>query len=160
MTPFFNRPDRVADLREVALTWLGTPFVESSGAKARPGVCADCCWVAMPLQRLGAIGEVPWPRRYVSRGGGPQMLEILLGVLDGTERLFQIWKRSAGESEVVPRTLAGDVLVFSTGTRLHHLGLVLDHGTLAHSWNGQIQLASSLDHMDLIYAIYRPLEDA
>jgi hypothetical protein len=156
---FFDSEERIRTLREAVLPWLGTPFLERCGRNARAGVCADCTWVAAPLQRLGAIGAVPWPARYASRGGGEKMLGVLLGVLEQTERLARIWSRDEGlaERDVHLLLRAGDVLVLSTGSRLHHLALALDAGTVAHSWSGLIQLSSSMDHRALWYAIYRPI---
>ncbi len=157
MTPFFCDMERVTTLRTAAARWIGTPFLESCGSQARPGVCADCCWVVMPLQHMGAIGAVPWPKRYVSRGGGSRMLEILIDTLDHTERLSRVWLRSQGSVVSVDQIRAGDLLVFSTGTRLHHMAIVMGDGTMVHSWEGEIQQASAFDHLDLVYAVYRPM---
>ena len=155
---FWSTPARAAALRNAITPWLGTPFMESCGAKARPGVQADCCWVAKPLQQLGAVGAVPWPARYVSRGGGLAMLDILIGVLDGVERLLCLWTRGAC-SPAPADLLPGDVLVFSAGTRLHHLALYLGDNTIVHSWNGLIGLGNAHDQREkLLWALYRPIE--
>ena len=155
--PFFNSPENRARLAVEIPKWLGTPFLESCGGRARAGVAADCCWVAVPMQQIGAVGAVPWPARYVSRGGGPAMLDILLDILDGTERLMCIWSKvlSSCPAAAVP-LIPGDVLLYSTGFRLHHLGLLINETQLVHCWAGKIQLASVADQRErFLYAIYR-----
>jgi len=114
----------------------------------------------VPLQQCGAIGAVPWPSRYVSRGGGPAMLEKLLEILDGTERLMCIWSRPTHgplTSDLRPLAfLPGDVLLYTTGTRLHHLGLLINATQFVHSWSGKIQLASVADQRErFLFAVYR-----
>jgi hypothetical protein len=154
ITPYFSTPERQAALRDEVEPWLGTPYLDSCGAKAKPGVCADCTWIAAPLQRLGAIGAVPWPKRYVARGGGAKMLDILLRVLDGTEHLQCVWSRFSGKKP--PALLPGDVLVYSAGSRLHHLCLFIGQNTTVHSWFGLIQLGNAADQRErLLRAVYR-----
>lgn len=169
MKPFFDSETQIARLQYEVAGWLGTPFVENCGGKAAKGVRADCTWVAAPLQRLGAIGKVEWPKRYVVRGGGPEVLTMLCGVMDRAERAARIWRRPdvpAGEEfnarkfaqPALPEPMAGDVVVMSTGIALHHLVLCLGGGVVAHSWSGKIQLASAADHRErLWYALYRPV---
>lgn len=152
--PFFHSPERQAALRAAVQPWLGTPYLDACGAKARPGAAADCTWIAAPLQQTGAIGAVPWPERYVARGGGAKMLDTLLHVLDGVERLNCVWSRWSGKPP--PQFTPGDVLVYSAGSRLHHLCLYLGDNSTAHSWFGMIQLGNAQDQRRrLLRAIYR-----
>jgi len=154
IAPFFSTVERQAELRSAVQPWLGTPYLDACGSRAKPGVCADCTWIAAPLQSLGAVGAVPWPKRYVARGGGAKTLDTLLHVLDGTERLNCIWSRFSGKK--TPEVLPGDVLVYSAGSRLHHLCLFLGDNTTVHSWFGLIQLGNAKDQRDrLLHAIYR-----
>lgn len=153
-TPFFSET-QIARLQHEVSGWIGTPFVPGCGGSAAKGVRADCTWVAAPLQRLGAIGPVDWPQRYVVHGGGPAMLAVLLDVLDRIPGLLRIWLK--GFSAVTAlNLLPGDVIVASTGTRLHHLSLCLGENVLAHCWQGKVRLASSADHRNLWHAVYRP----
>lgn len=153
---FFTSVTQCDRLRLEVAGWIGTPFFESCGGTAAKGVRADCTWVAAPLQRLGAIGAVPWPKRYVSRGGGVAMLELLCDVLDRVERLKRIWDRRSPFD--IPEAIAGDVVVMSSGKALHHLLLVIGQNQVAHSWQGEIKLGSVADHQArLWYALYRPM---
>jgi len=153
--PFFLNIEHVGRLRSEALSWVGTPYLEACGARARPGICADCTWIAQPLQRVGAIGAVDWPERYVSHGGGPRMLELLQEVLARVPRLERIWRRPL---EPLPPLLPGDVLLYSTGIRLHHLGLFVGDNTLLHSWYGRVDIANVEDQREkLLRSIYRAM---
>ena len=152
--PFFKSSARQAALRAAVQPWLGTPYFDACGARAKAGVAADCTWIAAPLQRLGAVGAVPWPKRYVARGGGASMLDLLLHVLDGTERLHCVWSRWSAKA--TPAFLPGDVLVYSAGSRLHHLCLYVGENATVHSWFGLIQLGNAQDQRQrLLRAIYR-----
>jgi|SRR5919108_3917327 cell wall-associated NlpC family hydrolase len=154
ITPFFSTAQRQADLVAAIKPWLGTPYLDGCGPKAKPGACADCTWVAGPLQQLGAVGAVPWPQRYVARGGGAKMLEVLLHVLDGVERLNCIWSRVSGKK--APVFIPGDVLVYSAGSRMHHLCLYLGANRTVHSWFGKVQIGNAKDQRDrLLRAVYR-----
>ncbi|HMP83060.1 MAG TPA: hypothetical protein PKA41_10205 [Verrucomicrobiota bacterium] len=154
---FFTTQDRIERLQSEVQRWIGTPFFESCGRRAKPGVAADCVsWIAAVLQRIGAIGHVPWPRSYVSRGGGAHMLLVMVSVLDNIERLGLVWTRDTGHQ--LPPLIPGDLLVYSTGTRLHHLAILVDAKVTAHSWAGEVRLASLDDHLEkLLIRLYRPL---
>lgn len=152
-TPFFSET-QIARLQHEVSGWIGTPFVPGCGGNAAKGVRADCTWVAAPLQRLGAIGAVDWPKRYVVHGGGPAMLDLLTGILARVPGLNRVWQRECSDCTPV-EVIAGDVILSSTGTRMHHLSLCLGGNLVAHSWSGKIRLAS-LDHRRLWHSLYRP----
>ena len=91
-----------------------------------------------------------------SSGGGPEMLTRLLAVLDQVPRLAGVWRRGQPDAELT--TLPGDIIVMSTGTRLHHLVLCVGGNQIVHSWSGKIQLGSEADQRPrLWYALYRPM---
>ncbi len=67
-----------------------------------------------------------------------------------------MWCRT--DATPAPDPLPGDIIVMSTGTRLHHLVLCLGGNQVVHSWSGKIQLGSEADQRPrLWYALYRPV---
>lgn len=147
MTPFFRTPERIAALQAEAAEWRNTPFLDGVGHRAKKGTACDCVsWIAAALQRVGAIGAVPWPRRYVSMHGGPEMLEILLSVLTHTERLQSIWSTSSSPS-MRPFLLPGDLLCGTTGRARHHLALYIGDNRIVHCWGGGVTEGNVHDTM-------------
>ena len=155
----FGEMRRRVALMMAAREWIGTPFLEGCGARAKAGACADC--VSLPaavLRSVGAIGAVPWPKRYVSIGGGAAMLAVMVDVLANIPGLWRDWDRT--KSANCPPLLAGDLLLCSAGDRLHHLILCLSAVQGIHSWGGRVAYCSPADHPKLRYALFRCYEPA
>lgn len=155
MTPYFSTTQRIAALLAEAETWRDTPFVDGIGARARKGTACDCVsWIAATLQAVGAIGAVPWPARYVSANGGPEMLEILLQTLGGTERLRKIFERSqplASLRSTGIDLLPGDLLCGTSGRARHHLAIYIGDNRIMHCWRGAVTEGNAHDSALLRY---------
>jgi cell wall-associated NlpC family hydrolase len=161
VSPFFRTPERIAALIQEAAEWEGTPFFDGIGRRAKKGTAADCVsWIAAALQRVGAIGAVPWPDRYVSCTGGPQMLMQLIDTLNHTERLRCVWVGDALDPKSFTDFMPGDVLAGTRGRSGHHLALYLGDNRIAHSWNGAICEGNVRDTalMKHLHSVWRPME--
>lgn len=115
---------------------MGTKFFEASGANSRKGVAADCVsFCERALAGAGAISPVTWPDRYVTFGGGPEMLAIFLKIMDSVPELHLIWWKAdaAADPEAIVSLLKrGDLILCSSGKALHHLAIFMGDNTIAH----------------------------
>ena len=140
MTAFFITPEREAALGREVTGWLGTPFIDGIGSRARKGTAADCVsWIASALQAVGAIGAVPWPKRYVSATGGPDMLATLLDTLSRVQRLQVVAQPTV--------LMFGDMLVGTTGRARHHAALYVGYNRIVHCWDGRVREGNVRDTM-------------
>jgi cell wall-associated NlpC family hydrolase len=169
---YFKSAERIARFQREAASWLGTPFRDGIGPRAKRGTACDCVsYVAAVLQACGAIGPVPWPKCYVSMTGGPEMLDILIGTLSGVPRLARIedsgWKMDDGKihfqsSILNPLRIApGDILVGSTGRSRHHIALYVGDNRLLHCWSGEVREGNIKDpalikHLHSVWRAYEP----
>lgn len=113
--PYFADPGRVFILETELSAWRGTPFVANM---ARPGLGADCVRFAHAvLHNVGALPEIAWPR-YGVTGGGEGLFEQLCAEVEKVPGVRRWW--GVGVSE---NYLPGDLLVFSSGRLMHHIGL-------------------------------------
>lgn len=148
---YYDEPEHFSRLLAELESWRGTPFVECRAVK---GAGADCIqFIERTLQATGAIDAVQFPR-YVTRGGGEPMLEIMLARMDAVPKLRRIWTRPEGKDR--PEIKRGDVLVISTGKALHHAAIVAEPPTIWHNLTG---VAEGNLHDPLVtrhtWAIYR-----
>lgn len=147
---FFDSEENFRKHQEGLRKWEGTPFRAHA---CYPGTGADCVhWVAQHLYEIGAIQKVSFPA-YVTRGGGPMMLEIFLGVMDSIRGLKRVWRLG---DEHAPAFERGDVVLFSTGKHLHHLGILENPPVIWHMMNSVTQ-GSVADPVlsKRIWAVYR-----
>jgi cell wall-associated NlpC family hydrolase len=120
---YFDNPDHVLALQVELVRWIGTPFLEGAGRRAKEGVCADCVsFCEAVLVNLGAINPIEWPR-YVM-GGGKAMLTLLLS------RIKQIPELEQVSTDAV--LLPGDLMVYSGATGIHHVAIYAGSQTLWH----------------------------
>jgi len=149
--PFFRTQARKDILTSALADWAGTPFV---GQSAIRGVGCDCVrFAAAVLHEVGAATEVEWPR-YCLRGGGREMLDVLCNSIEATGCFDRI--EPAGVFE------PGDVLVFSTGRSLHHLGLVERDSWFWHCYDAYGVTRCSMEDSTFakhLFRIYRPMEE-
>jgi hypothetical protein len=134
--------------------WIGTPYLDGCGPRAKIGAAADCVsFPAAVLRSLGAIGAVPWPRRYVSIGGGAVMLQIIEETMANIPGLRRDWDHAT--KQTCPPLILGDLLLCSAGDRMHHLVLCESAVRGAHCWDGRVRWCSPADHPKLRWALYR-----
>lgn len=128
---YFDDPDHFDALVIELKSWQGTPFVE---CKAVKGGGADCIqFIERSLFAVGAIGPVTFPK-YVTRGGGAEMLRVLIERMSAVPRLQCVWSRPHGLPK--PEIKRGDVLIISTGTALHHAVIVAEPPVIWHNLTG------------------------
>lgn len=157
---YFSTPSRIAALKAEADSWLGTPFIDGIGRRAKKGTASDCgSWIAATLQAVGAIGAVPWPRAYVSQTGGPEMLETLINTLSAVPRLRCLYLASEDPEAGIP-LIPGDLLVGSTGKAHHHMVLYMGENVIYHCWAGKVQVGNLHDSMlaKHMHSIWRATE--
>lgn len=106
----FEDPAMVDALRNQLASWPGTPFFPR---KAEHGVGADCIQFGFaPLQGLGVVGPIAWPR-YSVKGGGPELLELIESRIAAETCLRCVWRRGAPAIAAMP----GDIVL--AGSPLH-----------------------------------------
>jgi hypothetical protein len=119
--------ERFEKLLAALQSWRGTRFIPCVAVK---GAGVDCVRFAeRVLVECDAIDPIRWPA-YVTSGGGPAMLIVLLDHLSRISRLLQIWQR--GSDAPRPEFMRGDLLLISTGVKLHHLSIFTANPTLWH----------------------------
>src|SRR3954462_6142860 len=125
---FFDEDANFARLLAELETWKGTPFVHNCAIK---GSGVDCVRFAeQVLINVGAISPAVFPTRYVYRGGGPEMREIMETAIATVPQLDRVWRIENGTAPAEIKR--GDMLMFSTGNAIHHLGIV---GELPQLWH-------------------------
>ncbi len=158
MSDYFDDPSNEARLRAEVRKWMGTPFVEAVGPAARPGVAADCVsFCEKVLTGCGAIRPVQWPARYVTFGGGREMLVIFLKIMEGIEELQIVWDR---KRSLAVRPKVGDLVLSSSGAALHHLAIYMGQNVIVHclqTGRGGVQEGNLFDPIiyNNVFAIYR-----
>lgn len=114
-------------------SWKGTPFWEAIGAASRKGVAADCVsFVELAFANIGAITPIKWPERYVTFGGGKEMLEKFLTVMDEINGLDIVWTAAQSNRPAIKR---GDLILCSSGLALHHLAIYMGDNIVIHCLN-------------------------
>jgi cell wall-associated NlpC family hydrolase len=147
MSPYFDRPDRVALLEASAHTWLGTPFVPH-GDVCHAGV--DC--VHLPLRIYAECGlalDRAFPS-YTMDGGDHRGSSQVIEWLEGDPGFVR-----------TRDTQAGDLGCFRIGRVPHHVGLVLSPTTFVHAMRNYGVIISRLDDPTFarrLMAFYRPLQ--
>lgn len=127
---FFDSEARRNRLLQELMAWENTRFVAGVGENAKPGVAADCVSaVEKVLVRMRAIPPIHWPR-YVIRGGGEEMLMLLVQQLARVPGLKRIATLLPGDA--LPELMVGDVLLCSSGRAHHHLALYIGGNNVWH----------------------------
>jgi len=116
---FFDDEIHFRSLLKVLESWRGTKY--SHTGVCRKGIGSDCVrFVESVLVETGAIQPITWPK-YVTKNGGPAMLQLLIDVLENIPRVERVW--TAGD-DGIPNPKRGWILVISTGRAHHHLSIV------------------------------------
>ena len=126
MTSWFNSPERIAKIQEVADSWVGTPFVANSRCKGKRGG-VSCQMLAeqiylecgVPLTFKAERGSMKWC--------GVSTESLIERFVEGQDGFFTAVDDSA---------LAGDLIGFHIGGCLHHLGIALGEGLFIHCMRG------------------------
>jgi cell wall-associated NlpC family hydrolase len=145
MIPSWWTPERIALLKAEAETWIGTPFAPNSCAKGRGVSCqmlAGALYHAAGFRRLDIL-EVPINHARFSR---VSLVERAMDSIPDFRRVSDLME-------------PGDVLGFSIGGCVHHMGIALTPETFAHSIDGLGAVFSSIDDptwRDRIAVIWRP----
>lgn len=147
MKPFFDNPEKLRQLNDVAARWVGTPFVPH-GAVCQAG--ADC--VQLCAQLYLACGVMPEfsPGKYSVDAGNHNAMSQVLGWLDRSPYFIREFH------EAQP----GDLLVMNLGRVEHHVGLLLTPETFIHALRGRGAMITVLDAMfrGRITHVYRPIQ--
>lgn len=149
---FFDDDQNFARLLAELESWKGTPFVHNSCIK---GGGVDC--VHFPNQvfvNIGAITSAKFPERYVYRGGGIEMREIMEAAIATVPQFDLVFH--AERLPVVPDIRRGDMLMISTGKAMHHLSVVGQPPQLWHCLD-KVALGNIADPevRRRLWAIYR-----
>lgn len=129
MTDFFDSDENWQRLVAEVKGWEGTPFFEAAGAWSKKGVAADCVsFVERAMANVGAISPVRWPERYVTFGGGKEMLDKFLAIMDGIEELESV-------CYPIEDLKRGDLILCSSGLALHHLAIYMGDNVVVHCLN-------------------------
>jgi hypothetical protein len=132
VTPFFSTIEKQHALLDELESWRGTPFNRSGSVGAQKGYRSNCVtFVEAVLWKLGAILKITWPP-YIVSGGGAPMLDLLLAQMVSAQ-LICVWSRDRQVMFQSDKILIGDVILVSTGTKLHHLAIYAGDNTVWHS---------------------------
>jgi hypothetical protein len=158
--PYFARAENSLALSAELLSWKDTRFWPRSGGRARKGVGADCVsFVEAVLVNVGAITPVKWPV-YVIRGGGIDMRNLAINVLDSISEMGKIWWLETQTDWQKVSLLAGDVLVRSVKNDSHHMAIYAGDKTLWHAQpafgvtTGSVGDTFAIQDMQAIYRVY------
>jgi cell wall-associated NlpC family hydrolase len=150
--PYFNTPEKIAQLQFHAAQWLGTPFMPNAAVK---GVGVSC------QQLVGAI--------YKSTDVFPADFEIPEGPMDWSGAHKNSLVAEFMDAQPGFQTLAfnlqtflpGDMLGIKLGGCIHHCGLVVAaDGKFIHCLRGSGVVFSSLrdaSYLSRIGKIWRPI---
>lgn len=123
MNSFFNSKERIDLLFSVVDSWRKTPFISHTQLK---NVGCDCVTFAHAV--YVEIGLLPvmieWPR-YPLRSGGELFFQKICDAVESY----------AGACEKIEVEI-GDLLVFSTGKSIHHVGIALSKTKFVHCVDG------------------------
>ena len=133
MKDYFEQPDAAAKLREEVATWIGTPFVPFNNAKQ---VGVDCVQLAAQLMVACGVIEGYDFGRYSLDFAAHTGRELITEWLGANSRFLWLGK-------VTPQV--GDVVVFSVGRAIGHVGVMVDGSDFVHSIQGRTVRVSQLD---------------
>lgn len=148
MKPFFESIEQQTRLIEAVNSWLGTPFVAYSSKKK---IGCDCVTFSHSvLFELGCVKPFVWPH-YPLRCGGEEVFQLLCNSIESTSNVLKV-----NDIQV------GDLLVFSTGKTIHHVGIALSQDRFCHCVSGYGVIASCLSDSTFskrLRVIYRIMGD-
>lgn len=115
--------------------WWGTPFADYSCAPGPDGG-VDCVHLALDwLRTLGFISELPWLPPYNADWGCHNPRNLILDVLrsPGLIDCVEVLRWST-----VRLPSPGDIIAFSTGQGVGHLGIWLPSAKVLHTLRGSV----------------------
>lgn len=128
MDGWFNTTSRISKLQEVADSWLGTPFAANSRCKGKRGG-VSCQMLAEQIYLECGI-DLPFKAERGSMKWCGVSTSSLIEKFVDSQRIFYAvdcgWKDAQ----------AGDLVGFSIGGCLHHLGVALGEGRFIHCMRG------------------------
>ena len=155
MTPYFNSPERIAQLKASATQWLGTPFVPNACIK---GAGVSCQKLVGAI--LAECGHLPPTLRIPDEPmdwGNAHCDSLVEKFMAGQTQLF-------GEVPLPAylTALPGDVVGIRYGGCVHHTGLVIGaDGQFIHAIRrfGGVRFSHLREpvFMRLVQKIWRPL---
>jgi cell wall-associated NlpC family hydrolase len=113
-------PERLEILESEAISWVGTPFSPNSCSKKFGASCAKLCGALYTAAGFDGI-EVPDGQTSHARFNSTS---IITPYFDGNDRF---------EAVRIEDRLPGDVLGFTIGRSIHHMGVLLGGGRFVHS---------------------------
>jgi cell wall-associated NlpC family hydrolase len=121
VNPFFNSKERIDLLFSVVDSWRKTPFISHTQLK---NVGCDCVTFAHAVyMEIGLLpAMVDWPR-YPLRSGGELFFQKICDIMEE-------------HASSVEENQVGDLLVFSTGRSIHHVGIALSKTKFVHCVDG------------------------
>ena len=161
---WFDRPAKIAALRALAESLVGTPFFPNSEAPGRDGGM-DCVHLINYIDRtLGLFGQIEIPPQIMDHAQHSERSALI--------EAFETWPalkaRFARVTDCSPENiLPGDHLCFLFGKAPHHGGLMLDRGeflqTLRPEGAHLMLLRAAVRGWKILgqlAAVYRPLPDS
>jgi len=138
MDTWFNTPERIALLNEVAASWVGTPFVANSRCKGKRGG-VSCQMLAEQIYKECGCPLPFGAEKGSMRWAGVSKDSLILKYLeDKTEFLHYVASPSVGD------LIAGDLMGFRIGGCIHHVGVCLGNGLFIHCMRGSSTLVCSV----------------
>lgn len=149
MESFFNTRERIAQLKQEAEQWIGTPFVSHACVR---GAGVDCIHLIAAIYLACGVIKSFHPPKYALDSGSHNADSQLLAWLDAHPRFVRL------SSQSTPRI--GDILCFNLGMSEHHIAALIDERKFIHVLPTRFVILSSLDeryYTRRITAIYRAL---
>lgn len=150
MNSWFNTQERIAKLQIVAFSWLGTPWGQNSRVK---GVGGGVSCHLLPYEILKECGfPLPFPAPNGPAGWSNHNNESLIVAGMDIRPEFAFVETSEAQS--------GDLLGFTVGKCVHHMGIVLPNNKFAHVWRNSGVLISTLEdptYANRLARVWRPL---
>lgn len=113
-------PERLSILESEAASWIGTPFAANSCSKGFGVSCAKLCG---SLYEAAGFGDVNVPDGQTSHARF-NSASIITPFFDKNPRFVSVQ---------VQDRIPGDVLGFTIGRCVHHMGVLLHAGRFVHS---------------------------
>jgi cell wall-associated NlpC family hydrolase len=155
MKPFYTRPERIGALSHAVNAWQGTPFRKRGRLK---GAGVDC--VNLVIAIYGESGfpvRVDLPHYGLSDGLCRADAGPIIEWLEACPAFLRVGRQGEPVSPPAP----GDLLCFSIGMSVHHLGVALDPLRFTHVLQGySVGVSPTLDstYASKLQAVYRPME--
>lgn len=122
MNAYFNTPERIHSLFATCTLWVGTPF-HPHGDVCQGGV--DCVQLAAKVYIATGVLHSFTPPPYSMDGGRHNDTSAVIEYVQASGRFAEVKDRK--------RLIAGDLLCFTVGRVVHHVGIYLVEGKFIHA---------------------------